>query len=154
GREVEAERAYRLGLAVDRALAEKHPELTSYQTRLVNAMDDLGTLFQVTGRLAESEQVHREVLPVMQRVVDRPPDVLDHSADLAGGQVNLAQALRRGDKPAASLEWFDRCIETAKSVIRREPRHGKAREFLSIAHEGRALALKELGRQADAVLDL
>src|SRR5262249_10860341 len=143
GRVAEAERAYREALAVTRSLADRHPELTTYQSSLVNTMDDVGTLYQETGRRAESEAIHREVLPILQRLADRYPEVLDHAADLAGAQVNLAQALRRGGKAAESQVWFDRSIATARGVVKREPRYAKAREYLSIAHEGRALALKD-----------
>src|SRR5262249_20051968 len=140
----EADKAYRDALALAQALAEKHPELISYQRDVANTKDDLGTLYQKTGRLAESETIHRESVALMHRLADRYPEVVDHLVNLAGAQMNLGQVLRKCGKAAASLEWFDRGIRNAGVILQKEPRHDQAHEFLSIGHEGRALALKDL----------
>jgi tetratricopeptide (TPR) repeat protein len=150
----EGEKAYLDALAVKRSLAEKHPELTFYQKSLVNTMDDLGTIYFKIGRLDESEKIHRETVPLLQRVADRYPEMLDYTVDLAGAYGNLGSVLRKRDKDTEALEWFDRSIRTLEAVIRKQAKHALAREFLSIAHEGRALALKKLNRHAEAVTAL
>src|SRR5262249_39763099 len=125
-----------------------------YQRDVANTKDDLGTLYQKTGRLAEAEKTHRESVALMQRLADRYPEVVDHLVNLAGAQMNLGQVLRKRGNPDGSLEWADRSIPDAEATLRKEPRHDQAHEFLSIGHEGRALALKNLGRHAEAVHDL
>jgi serine/threonine-protein kinase len=150
----EGERAYRDALDVKRALAEKHPELASYQQSLVNTLDDLGTLYSKSGRLEEAEKIHLQAVPLLKRLADRFPGVLAYAVNLGGSQGNLGTVLRKRDKDLAALAWYERSIRTLEPVVRKQARHALAREFLSIAYEGRALTLKKLGRYAEAVAAL
>jgi serine/threonine-protein kinase len=149
----ESERAYELALAHVRRLVEKHPEVVPYQHHLATWMDDLGTLYLQMRRYEDAERRHREVVSLLQRLVARYPEVLTYAADLIGSQSNLAQAMRRAGKAEASIEWWDRAIETGRGVLQKEPQYALARQFLSIAYEGRALALRNLDRQAHAAVD-
>jgi hypothetical protein len=57
-----------------------------------------------------------------------------------------------GDLPAA-LDWSDRAIATLQGVLRREPKHTQARDFLSNAHWGRGNVLTRLGRYPEALVE-
>jgi hypothetical protein len=61
--------------------------------------------------------------------------------------------VRASGKAETSVEYFDKSIALLEPLVKHDPRLATERRFLRNAHLGRALALVELARHADAVKD-
>src|SRR5262249_51809783 len=92
--------------------------------------------------LALHEEIHRD-----------HPKVVTYRVDVGIAYGNMAQHVRRSRTPLESLPWSARAIETAGPVVEADPHNRTARGCLYDAHFGRAIALRELGREAEAAAD-
>ena len=61
--------------------------------------------------------------------------------------------LAEADQSAASLEWYSKAIRFLEDATKAEPNYPNAREFLRNGYWNRAISLKALGRNEDAIPD-
>src|SRR5262249_11328245 len=66
---------------------------------------------------------------------------------------NFGNLLRDSNQPQEALPWFARAIATLEEVLRQVKVDVTAQESLRNAHWGRAQALEDLKRHAEAALD-
>jgi hypothetical protein len=71
----------------------------------------------------------------------------------AGSSCNYGHLVRDQGRPADSLEWYDKAINTLTPVQAKEPRDVAARSYLRNSHGGRARAYDLLGKHAQALKD-
>jgi tetratricopeptide (TPR) repeat protein len=79
--------------------------------------------------------------------------VPQYSINLAGTQGSLGHLLTKQDRPEQGLEWYARAIATLEGVLRKVKVDVIAQQFLRNAHAGRAQALDDLKRHAEAAVD-
>jgi serine/threonine-protein kinase len=153
GRRDEAEKEYRAALALQRKLVEQFPALPDYRQKLARSHHNLGALLAGLGRRDEAEKELRTALDLKEKLVEQFPAVPDYAVDLGNGYVNFGKLMRGQGQPEAALPWYDKAIARLQTVLAKDRRLATARLFLQNAHWGRALALTQLNRHAEAVRD-
>jgi tetratricopeptide (TPR) repeat protein len=81
------------------------------------------------------------------------PEVGSYRADLAGTYVNLGNLTYVQGRPADALDWYAKGITMLRQVLDTNPQLAISRLFLRNAYWGRASALTQLGRHAEAAKD-
>jgi serine/threonine-protein kinase len=134
-------------------LVRDHPDQVDYQADQAQNLSNFGLVYGRTGRPKQAKKAFLDAHDVLVKLVRGYPSVTDHAVRLGGVDCNLGQALQEeGDLPAA-LEWFTQVIAGLGEVLRKEPRHTVAREYLRNAYWKRAEALGQLGRPGEAIAD-
>jgi tetratricopeptide (TPR) repeat protein len=90
----------------------------------------------------------------MERLSKLYPKNLSYAVDLGGYCCNLGLRLHGHGEPQAALEWFDKAQATLEDVRRRDPEGRAGRDYLRNTHANRAIALLDLGRDAQALAEL
>jgi tetratricopeptide (TPR) repeat protein len=118
------------------------------------SLNNLGQFLIQVGRRAEAEPLLRQALEPRERLARDHPAVLQYAIDLAGADGNFGRLHRLSEHPEASLEWFDRAIQTSRDVRRREPRSEEARSILRNAFASRSRARGTLKQYTGALADV
>jgi tetratricopeptide (TPR) repeat protein len=153
GKHAEAEAAYRRALGIAKKLADEFPTVPGYRGELAGDLNSLGWLLKVRGRPAEAETAFRQALAIQEKLVADFPSRPGHAQDLAGTYSDFGHLVCDRGEPANALEWFAKAIVRLQPVLQQEPRLVTTRLYLRNAHWGRAAALGQLGRHAEAVAD-
>jgi tetratricopeptide (TPR) repeat protein len=153
GKRKEAEVAYRAGLDLRAQLVAEFPDNASYRLELSGSQNNLGLLLDDSGRVKDAEAEQRAAVRTREELVARFPGVPEYRVLLGGSCGNVGRLYRAHGRAADSLEWFTRGIDILAAEREREPRDDETRRYLRNTHAGRALALAELGRHAEAVKD-
>jgi hypothetical protein len=90
---------------------------------------------------------------ITENLVANFPNVPAHVIELGGAYCNFGNLIRGGGQPEAALDWYQKAIETLSSLVAKKPRLADARKFLRNSHQGKAEALDELDRGAEAARD-
>jgi tetratricopeptide (TPR) repeat protein len=149
----EAEAAYRAGLALRAKLAAEFPDDAAYRRELSGSHNNLGLLLDDTRRPEEAEAEQLAAVHIREELVSHFQGVPEYRVLLAGSCGNVGRLYRKHGRAADSLAWFTRGIETLAAEREREPRNEETRVFLRNTHAGRALALADLRRHAEALKD-
>jgi serine/threonine protein kinase/tetratricopeptide (TPR) repeat protein len=149
----EALASFRAALKVQEDLVKALPTVAAaYRENLANNYSHLGILLTESGQWSEAADAHKAELTHREKLAKDFPDVPDHKLHLGGCCINLGNALSDGGKPAESLDLYARAIATLDPLlVEGKPWFITAKFFMGNAHSGRALALKRLNRQAEAV---
>jgi eukaryotic-like serine/threonine-protein kinase len=131
-----------------------HEEFAAAQRSLANSLNSLGSVYAAANRWPEGERVYREALAIQQDLVRQHPLVLDHAVALGNVQSNLGNLLYQSGQPAAALEWRTQAIATLEAVLAKQPKDAETRAFLRNSYYGRASALNEFERHAEALANL
>jgi tetratricopeptide (TPR) repeat protein len=153
GKLAEAESAYRQALAIQEQLAADYPAVPRYREDLANHHTNLGSLLRDLNKCAEAEQAFRHALAIREKLATDFPAVPQYRIDLGGSQCNIGLLRRDSNLPEQALPWFDKAIATLEEVLHQVKVDVTARLFLRNAHWGRALALDDLKRHAEAARD-
>jgi tetratricopeptide (TPR) repeat protein len=150
-RMAEAERDYREALAIQRRVVERQPEVLAYQSMLGKVLDNLGNACKRLNKLQDAGQAYREAEAVFRRLADQNPLVLEYAVDLAGNLGNQGDLLLRAERWREALSRHDAVIARLQDVLKKEPGHTVARDFLTNTYKSRAEALGGLRRYAEAL---
>jgi serine/threonine protein kinase/tetratricopeptide (TPR) repeat protein len=153
GKHVEAEAALRRSLDIAKRLTDDFPSVPAYREKLARCHTTLGWLLKDRGKYAEAETALRQALAIQEKLVADFPDLPSHALQLGGTYSNFGHLVRDRGEPANALEWFARAIARMQPVLQQEPRLATARLYFRNAHWGRAEALGQLGRHAEAIPD-
>jgi len=153
GKWAEAETAYRQALTITEKLAANFPLVPRYRQGLAHAYNNLGVLFADRGRLPEAEAAFRRALTIQEKLAADFPAVTSYYIELGGRQSNFGHLLRAQQRPAQALEWFAKAIATLEGTLRQMKVDIEVQQNLRNAHAGRAQALDDLKRHAEAAAD-
>jgi tetratricopeptide (TPR) repeat protein len=153
GKSAQAEEAYRAGLDLRARLVAEFPDDAEYRLELSGSHNNLGLLLDNLRRSKEAEAQSQAAVRIREKLVAEFPSVPAYRILLGAVYGNVGRLQRRARRPADSLEWFNRGIETLATQHEREPQHEEARRFLRNTHAGRALAFAALGRHTEALQD-
>jgi predicted Zn-dependent protease len=95
----------------------------------------------------------QQALVLRQKLADDFPNVTLYQVELGGGLCNYANLLLRGDKPADSLPWYNKAIDTLARVYQQNPEDATARLFLRNSYSGRAIVHHWLKKHAEEAKD-
>ena len=149
----EARRSYEQARQIFDALSVAHPRNLVYQANLAATWNNLGLLQESQGQGQGAEYSYLQACRVMEKVCAAQPTVSDNAVHLAGMYGNLGNLLRDQKRYDDALLHYDKSLTAFATVLQRQPRHPSARVFFRNTVWGRALALEEVGRFAEAVRD-
>jgi tetratricopeptide (TPR) repeat protein len=134
-------------------LVRAHADEPEYQNLLAASYGNLAGVYMLVNRLDDARESYRREMDHRQTLAQTHPLVTEYVLFLGSGYTNLGELEVRDNRAAQGLPWFDKAIDTIKSVLAREPRHAVARHYLSYTYSWRAKALDAVGRYADAMND-
>jgi eukaryotic-like serine/threonine-protein kinase len=149
----EAEAAHRKTIDLYQQLTRDHPNVVDYQKMLGRCYHNLGLLHARERHHAQAEAAYQQSLAIHEAVYRDHPEVVAYRVDVGICYGNMAMHIRRSRSPEESFPWTARAIETVAPVLEKDPLNYSARGCLYDAHFGRAIALKELDRPAEAAAD-
>src|SRR5205807_2066083 len=129
------------------------PNMPSYRNELASGYSNLGILLNDLEKRPEAEAAHRHAFQLREKLVTDFPNAARYRLDLAGSYVNLGHLIRDGKRAEDSLTWFSKAITLLEPLVGQQGPATIHRKFLRNAHWGRAVALQQLARPADAVRD-
>jgi serine/threonine-protein kinase len=148
-----ARQVYEEAAAVECQLVASQPEVLAHQLSLARTLDNLGNALRALGKQPEAEQRGQEAHALFKRLADEHPDVMEYAMDLAGSYGNRGMILRHQKRPQEALECYEAAMKYLGAVLKKEPNHPVALDFLSRTYEARGRTLAGLGRLAEAVRD-
>jgi eukaryotic-like serine/threonine-protein kinase len=152
GKRGEAEAESRAALTIREKLAADFPTVPAYRQELASSHNNLGRLLADLGKRGEAEAEYRAALTIYEKLAADFPGVPDYEIELGCIYSNLGNLRSdQGRQQDALAEYAKaiRCLE----VLAEDKRLVKAREFARNAFVGRARALTELKRYAEALQD-
>jgi serine/threonine protein kinase/Flp pilus assembly protein TadD len=149
----EAEAAYRQALDIRQKLAGDFPNVPEYRQELARTHNNLGNLLSDLGKRVEAEEAYRQALDIREKLAADFPDVPQYRIDLGGGECNFGNLLHDSNQPEQALPWYTKAIAKLEEVLRQVKVDVTAQRFLRNAHWGRARALDDLKRHAEAATD-
>jgi tetratricopeptide (TPR) repeat protein len=150
GRRADAEAAHRRALVIEEKLAAEFPEVCAYRVELAVIHDSLGLVLSAVGRRADAEAAYRRALAIKEKLAAEFPAVPGYRISLGGSQINFGNLLRENRQPEQALDWYARAIAALEEVLRQVNVDATAALYLRNAHWGRAQALDDLRRHAEA----
>ncbi|MFN4261087.1 MAG: tetratricopeptide repeat protein [Gemmataceae bacterium] len=136
-----AETAHRQAMTHREQLCQDHPNVIDYKRALASSYNNLANLYRDTARLEEAETAYRQALVIFQELSLDKPNAAEFAVGLGVSFLNMGHLVRDKGDTAGALVWFRRAIETLEGVLRQEPNHPQARQFLDNANWGRSQAL-------------
>jgi tetratricopeptide (TPR) repeat protein len=149
----EAGAAHRQALALYDRLAADHPGVLEYRRGLAQSRDRLGGLLASLGRRDEAEREDRRAVAECGKLAAEYPGVPEYAADLGSSYYDLGSLLGNSGDPSAARECYAKAIACLQPIIAQDRRMVKARQDLRNSLWGRAVALMQLNRHAEAVPD-
>src|SRR5262249_53219920 len=110
----------------------------------------LGGVAVAEKQFSDAETFLRQALGINEKLVADFPTYPVYATTLAGGYCGWAHLLQDQTQAEAALEWYAKAIRTSELVLAQDPRQADAGRFLGLAHAGRARALNQLNRDAEA----
>jgi tetratricopeptide (TPR) repeat protein len=153
GKWAQAVPAFRQALETQRRLVAERPDVPGYQSQLAMTGTNLGSVYQLTRRMGEARDAYRQADEVWAALVKKHPDIVAYKLNWAGMKGNIGELLRDTGKAEESLAWFGKTLDLLGEVRAAEPKHPYALQFLVNTYQGRAEALKRLGRTEEALRD-
>jgi eukaryotic-like serine/threonine-protein kinase len=149
----EAETEYRQSLAVLRELPAGVGTPPDYQRALGEAHHNLATVLGERGRLLEAAAEHRAALDVRSRLAHDYPVVTAHGVRLGESLCGFGEVVLKLGSATKALPLFQRARDVLTPIYERERTSLTARRVYRDALWGRAKALTQLGRDAEAAPD-
>jgi serine/threonine-protein kinase len=149
----DAEEAFRAAAPHWEELARDHPSVVDYARFQAAIYYNLGLTYQDTDRIDEAEQAFRQALEINEKLSHEHPAMIDFGMLVGKTYGRLGDMQRDHGKPEAALEWFERGQTKLEEVLKMDGRRVDTREGLRNIHWGRAMALGDLDRHAEAVRD-
>src|SRR5262249_26480041 len=151
GRGDEAEKLLLQASAARERLAAEHPNLAAYQAAWAEDLNSLALIYSHSGRGDQAQAAYERVLAILDPLIRKFPDERRYATSAAAAHLNLGELLRGCGRPGEGLAHQDRAIALLRTVLDTSPLDGPARGLLLSATGARALALRQMGRAADAV---
>ncbi len=149
----------RAGQALHEALAirleqvKAYPLVPRHRQELAAAYNSLGIYYGSVGDEKRSEEAYRSGLEVREKLVADYPENLDYAVGLGGSRGSLGHVMRESERNAEAVDWYTKSIEVLEGARKKSPQSNTARQFLLIAHWGRAVSRGQLGQDAEARQD-
>jgi tetratricopeptide (TPR) repeat protein len=154
GNPSQAEAEFRMALAIRQKLADDHPAVTDFRSRLAHSTLVLAILLgPQAGRKAEAEAEFRMALALYRKLTEDNPKVPGHRYGAAWAQRKLSVVVRSLGRPAEARDLCDRAVAVCEALSREDPKMLWYRYGLAESHFYRCLAHRALGDPAGATAD-
>jgi serine/threonine-protein kinase len=148
-----AESGYNSASIVREELYRTQPNVPKYQEDLAWSYTNLSDLYADHKQQAKALEVLGKALPLWEKLLQAHPKSVGYAAGLGAAYSTRGDLIRDTGKPGEALDWYAKAIQVLQPAYQQEPRHEDSRNKLRGAYWGRAIALGQLTRHADAVKD-
>jgi serine/threonine protein kinase/tetratricopeptide (TPR) repeat protein len=152
-RHQEAEKHLRQALAWLRPLVKEYPTVGDYKQTLSYGCSHLGAVLEKLNRDEEAMAICREGLELRRQLVEDFPHVLQYAVDLGSGHNSLALVLGRNNFHEEAVAEYAKAMTVLEPLVKKNPRHGPARNALRTALAGSGVFREKLGRYTEAAQD-
>ena len=152
GKRGDAEAEYRAALTIQEKLAADFPTVPEYRRELADSHNNLGVLLAGHGKWGEAEAEYRADLTISEKLAADFPGVPNYQIGLGGSYCNLGNLRGNQGRQQDALAEYAKAIRSLEVWVK-DKRLVMAREFARNAFIGRAQALTQLKRYAEAVPD-
>jgi serine/threonine-protein kinase len=133
-------------------LAAAHPQAPLYAGDLASTCINFGDLQRELGQPDAARQLFERAQELLEKLHTAHPQVVQYQTDLARTYLGQAQhRLRDANRPEDGLAWSTKAVSLLEAVRQRRPEDASVRQYLQLAHAGRAEALTRLERHAEAL---
>jgi serine/threonine protein kinase len=139
--------------ALQQKLADEFPARSVYRQTLALTFNARGNLLKSQKQWKKAAEQYRQAVAIQEELTTDYPALSVFQVDLGGSYCNYGNLYLDSGKPADSLVWYDKAIQTLTKVHQKDPRFAPPRQFLRNSYTGRALAREELEKHAEAVKD-
>jgi tetratricopeptide (TPR) repeat protein len=153
GRTSEAEKFFTEARDLFEAVVRDHPESVQSRSDLANVLVCLGGVYAEAGRHAEAEAACLAARQVQEKLVRDYPKFPEYQYRLARTSFNLGQLYLDTARPEDALDSLAKAVRTWEGLQERHKNDREIREELRDAVWARSVALRRLGRPADALKD-
>jgi tetratricopeptide (TPR) repeat protein len=153
GRYEQAEKDYRIAVRLYEKLVADSPTMHAYRGELALSETGLGDLLVGLGKSDEAEKAYRQALALREKLAGDFPAMPEYRVQVADSCINIGNLRRDRGQPQAALDWYGKAIALLSPILAQDAQVPSARRFLRNAHWGRAMALGQLGRHAEAAKD-
>jgi serine/threonine protein kinase/tetratricopeptide (TPR) repeat protein len=154
GQFVAAEAEYRAALEINENLVDDYPGVPDYRNDLGYVRTNLANLLSGVGRRVEAESELRAAVKIREKLAAHYPGVHEYATELGGSYLNMGNLPFGAGDAAAALAWHTKAVDRLREVVKSEPRHATAREYIKKAYIVRARDLIAMKRFANALIDL
>jgi tetratricopeptide (TPR) repeat protein len=105
------------------------------------------------GKRPEAEAAYRKALSIQEKLAADFPAVPAYRVGVGSCLVSVGNLQRTSQQPEQALPWYARAIETLDGVLRQVKIDATGQRLLRNSHWGRAQALDDLKRHAEAAKD-
>jgi tetratricopeptide (TPR) repeat protein len=154
GRTADAEEQWRRGLTIRQDLVAEYPDVAKYRLALATAHAERGTIRKRARRRADAEAEFSRALEVREKLATDRADVPFYACAVGDSYLDLGDLSLGQGEPASALGWYARAVTVLIAARNRGAGSSATRDRLRRAHEGRAVALGQLGRHAEEADDL
>ncbi|MBP3953758.1 serine/threonine protein kinase [Gemmata sp. G18] len=148
-----AEEAHRKALGIYQQFLRDQPDSVKFQKQVARASNNLALFYSRNNHHEKADPLYRQSLDAHEALARDYPSVVGFAYEAAGSYGNMATHVRKTRSAGESLEWSDKAIRTAESVLERNSTSAPARLTLFNALFERALAYDKLERAEDATKD-
>jgi tetratricopeptide (TPR) repeat protein len=134
-------------------LVDGNPRSTKDQSSLAGSLNNLALLYSAIGRPAEAERTFHRASAIEETLARNHPERIEYRLALGGIYGNLGSLSMDRREDRAALELYERADRALREVLKQEPRHAQAQQFLANTEVGRAWALARLGRAQEALAE-
>ena len=142
----EARKADETALAIQQKLADAHPTVAEYQSRLATSHNGLGIMLSKTGAPAEARKAFETALAIQQKLAREHPESPEY-ASAVGGTLNNTALIDIGARRFAEARvLLQQAIDWQKKALAANPRNPTYRQFLANHLTDLIAAARGLGR--------
>jgi serine/threonine protein kinase len=154
GKRTETEAEFRQAFTLLKQLVTDFPNVPHYRVSLAGIHNTWGKQLADLDQRTEAEAEFRQACALLKGLATDSPNGPSYPYQLGEFYNNLGRLMcEHNGRPADALPWYDLAIGVLAPRVEREPRLVPARLFLCDSHGGRAAALMQLERFADAIRD-
>jgi tetratricopeptide (TPR) repeat protein len=146
----EAARHYDLALRTQQAVVEQFPQLILHQYELADRYHHCGRFERKRRDADRAALYHRKAADLGQAVADREPDNALYLLALARNRIDLGDLLGPRGLPHDALDQYGLALDTLGRLRLGRAEESRVRALRAEAYRGKATALTQLQRHADA----
>jgi serine/threonine-protein kinase len=146
----QSEATYKQALKIQELLAERYGDDPEYQKTLAATNHNLAGLYMEAGQIQKADPAYRAALRIEETLLSKHPAVLEYAVDVGETYTDLGN-LWQDSRLDDALGWYEKAIQTWRTVLTKEPQQRTAHVGLSNSLAGRAVVWARQGKYKAAL---
>jgi eukaryotic-like serine/threonine-protein kinase len=145
-----SEATYKQALKIQELLATRYGDDPEYQKTLAATNHNLAGLYMEAGQIQKADPAYRAALQIEETLLSKHPAVLEYAVDVGETYTDLGN-LWQDSRLDDALGWYDKAIQTWRTVLAKEPQQRTAHVGLCNCLAGRAVVWARQGKYKAAL---